>query len=54
MFELYAPAAATRYHAADQALFDTPGVQTYEANVPAARVVTMAETANFHSKRTAM
>ncbi len=36
VFELYAPAAATRYHAADQALFDTPGVQTYEANVPAA------------------
>lgn len=25
VFELYVPAAATRYHAADQALFDTPG-----------------------------
>ncbi|WP_298595842.1 putative bifunctional diguanylate cyclase/phosphodiesterase [Zoogloea sp.] len=36
VFDLYAPPAAARYHAADQALFDTPGVQTYEANVPSA------------------
>ncbi len=36
VFELYEPPAAARYHAADQALFDTPGVQTYEANVPSA------------------
>jgi len=36
VFELSPPDLAQRYHAADQALFDTPGVQTYEASVESA------------------
>jgi len=33
VFELSPPDLAQRYHAADQALLDNPGVQTYEASV---------------------
>ena len=33
VFELSPPELASRYHAADQALFDHPGTQTYEAQV---------------------
>ena len=36
VFELSPPDLAQRYHAADQALFDNPGVQTYEASVESA------------------
>ena len=33
VFEISPPDLAVRYHAADKALFDNPGVQTYEASV---------------------
>lgn len=33
VFEISPPALAARYHAADQALFDNPGTQVYEAQV---------------------
>ncbi|KAB2966559.1 EAL domain-containing protein [Zoogloea sp.] len=33
VFDISPPELAARYHAADQALFDAPGVQTYEASV---------------------
>ena len=36
VFELSPPDLAQRYHAADQALLDNPGVQTYEASVESA------------------
>ncbi len=33
VFDISPPDLAERYHAADQALFDNPGIQTYEASV---------------------
>ena len=36
VYELSPPELAERYHAADQVLFDNPGVQTYEAAVQSA------------------
>ncbi|NML27191.1 putative bifunctional diguanylate cyclase/phosphodiesterase [Zoogloea dura] len=33
VFDISPPELAARYHSADQALFDAPGVQTYEASV---------------------
>ena len=36
VFDLSPPDLAQRYHAADQALLDNPGVQTYEASVESA------------------
>jgi hypothetical protein len=35
VFDISPPELAARYHEADQALFDNPGVQTYEASVEA-------------------
>lgn len=36
VFDISPPELAARYHAADQALFDQPGTQVYEANVQSA------------------